>query len=106
MVIVVSEQPMTTVLGGGGSAGARPGPDPARKSWQGVRLVGTGWALMSLAFMFTSLAKVFTGPCRNVHLPSSPSGKKTSSAVEGARRLIAVLVVDGVYDKMRPLTVM
>jgi len=105
MVIVVSEQPMTTVLGGGVRR-PRSGSDPAGKSWQGVRLVDIRWALMPLAFMFTSLAKVFTGPCRNVHLPSSPSGKKTSSAVEGVRRLIAVLVVDVVYDKMRPLTVM
>ena len=69
----------------------RPGRKKVGEVW--VRLVGIGWALMSLAFMFTSLAKVFTGPCRNVHLPSSPSGKKTSSAVEGVRRLIGVLPI-------------
>ena len=89
-----------------GLAKARPSR-PGRKKVGGVCEVG-GYrmGLMSLAFMFTSLAKVFTGPCRNVHLPSSLSGKKISSAVEGVRRLIAVLVVYGVYDKMRPLTVM
>jgi hypothetical protein len=61
---------------------------------------------MPLAFLFTSLAKVFTGACRNVHLPSSLSGKKDSSVVEVVRRLIDVLTIDGIYVKMQALTVM
>jgi hypothetical protein len=92
MGTVVSEQPMTTVLGGG-SAGARPGSTRPEKSWRGVWLVDIRWALMPLAFLFTSLAKVFTGACRDVHLPSSLSGTKASSTVKCVRRLINVLPI-------------
>ena len=61
---------------------------------------------MPLAFLFTSLVKVFTGVCRNVHLPSSLSRKKNSSVAEGVRMPIDILIIEGVYDKMSPLTVM
>ena len=92
MGTVVSEQPMTTVLGGGvGRRQAR--VNPARKKVGGVWLVDIRWVLMPLAFLFTSLAKVFTGPCRNVHLPSSLSGTKASSTVKCVRRRINVLPI-------------